>query len=73
MERGARVIYRLDYNHRETAGRLQLIVGRSFDSQTSCACNGTRGCVGRFLTNEERPAMWWLELTSKAKRQLKTQ
>lgn len=73
MERGARVIYRLDYNHRETPGRLQLIwEGPSTPKQTVPA-TALIDAWGRFLTNEEKPAVWWLELTSKAKRQLKAQ
>jgi hypothetical protein len=71
MEKGKRVIYRLDYSHREAPGRLQLLwEGPSIPKQPVPA-TALVDAWGRFLTNEGKPPTWWLELTSKARRQLK--
>lgn len=70
MDKGKRAIYRIDYNHRETTGRLQLLwEGPSISKQVVPAA-ALVDAWGRFLTNEGKPATWWLELTSKAKQRL---
>lgn len=59
--------YRLDYRHREGNGKLRLLWETPGQSPQPVPASALQDAWGRFITNEGRPADWWMKLTSKGK------
>ena len=63
LDVGEPVIYKLDYRHEEAAGRLQLRWITPGGTMQPVPASAFVDAWGRFITNEGKPADWWLTLT----------
>ena len=64
---GTALAYRLDYRHGSAAGTLRLLWQGPSTPRQAVPPAALQDAWGRFLTNEGRPADWWLTLTRDGK------
>ncbi|MEI6714668.1 MAG: PA14 domain-containing protein [Verrucomicrobiota bacterium] len=61
------LVYRLDYQHHSNSGALRLFWESSKIPKEVIPESAYIDAWGRFLSNEGKPADWWLQLTGKWK------
>ncbi len=64
---GAILAYRLDYRHGNATGTLRLLWQSPSIPRQSVPPAALQDAWGRFITNEGKPADWWLKLTHDGK------
>ena len=60
--------FRLEYRHRSGSGKLRLLWESPDMARRVVPPDAFEDAWGRFITNEGRPADWWLKLTRRGKR-----
>ncbi len=60
--------FRLEYRHRAANGRLRLYWESPGMARQAVPADVLEDAWGRFITNDGRPADWWMKLTAKGKR-----
>ncbi len=67
MKAGQRVVYRIDYFHATTPGKMHFDWHDASTTREEIPASVLIDAWGRFLTNEGHPSDWYLKLTSEAK------
>ncbi len=67
VAKGDSMAYRLDCRHRTGKGTLKLLWETPAMTRQAVPATALQDAWGRFITNEGKSPLWWLELTRKGK------